>query len=221
MDEVLRQFQQQLPARAYEYERPGVIHYFPDQQEMDKSGGEDGIHILIKHILDKYNVDQAEIICFGNNLYGQEVMNLWENYPEIEIRLMVCSPEVDIINKRDKNTLNKRITQVLNHTENTIIYVTESPPTFRTCILYENGEPVLCCIQHYVISMLEERLPCFKGRHTPCIMIYHNGKEFPMKQYVESCEKEFERLRNETDYNQVISSITGEVEEPMTEIYDN
>lgn len=221
MDEVLRLFQQQLPEGAYEYERPGVIHYFPGQQEIYGSGGVDGIHMLINHMLNRYNVDRAEIICFGNNLYGKEVMNLWEHYPHIKIRLMVCSPSVEIINNRDKDTLTRKIAQAAEHTENTEFYAAESPPTFRTCVLYENEEPVLCCIQHYVISMLEERLPCFKGRQTPCIMIYHNGKEFPMKQYVESCEKEFERLLEEDAYVPVINSMTREVERPNVDFYDD
>lgn len=215
MDDVLQLFEQ-LPTNAYTYLHPGVIHYFPWQQESLGSGEKDGIHLLMDYTLKNFHVNSAEIICFGNNMYGKEVSNIWKFYPEIDIRLMVCSPSVDIITQHDKKTLNKKISKAIKNT-NTAIFASESPPTLRSCILYENGKPVLCCVQYYMISMLEERLPSFKGRQTPCIMLYQIDNKLPMEQYVEFCESEFERLFLDNEaYYPVINEETKEVERSET-----
>ena len=213
MDEVLKLFEDYIPGKAFEYLKPGVIHYFPKEQEIDCENGMDAIHLVIEHILKNYEVDQAEIICFGNNLYGKEVTDLLGNYPKIKINLMLCSPTVEIIHEHDRNTLNEKIGIALNQI-NTNVLLTESPPTLRSCILYNREKPILCCMQFYVISMLEERLPSFKGRQTPCVILYRQKDGFPMEHYVRFCQSEYKRLAGEEAYAPVVNEETGEVERP-------
>ena len=107
---------------------------------------------------------------------------------------MVCSPKVNMmITPKDEDLLSRKIKDAIEN-KNTEIYTSETPPTLRSCILYEKGKPVMCCLQHYVITMLEDTLPRFKGRHAPCVMIYDSDDDFLMQQYVGFCESEFERL---------------------------
>ena len=213
MDEILELFKKHVPEIAYEYLKPGVIHYFPNEQEMCQNSEVDAIHLLIEHILKQYAVDRAEIICFGNNLYGKEIENLWKEYPGVVIDLMVCSPTTEIINDHDKKTLNKKISMAVKK-ENTNVLATESPPTLRSCVLFSEGKPILCCIQNYVISMLDERLPSFKGRQTPCVLLYRYNDYFPMEQYVKFCKSEFKRLEEEEAYIPIINKKTKEIERP-------
>lgn len=47
MDKVLEMLKKYLPDDVYCCETPGVIHYFPNEQEMYEGGSADGIHLLM------------------------------------------------------------------------------------------------------------------------------------------------------------------------------
>ena len=189
-------FKEKLSPEAYysvDY-NSGVIIYFPNKQNEYDNGTElSGISLALEYTLDIYKVDNAQIICFGNNLYGKEIINFWHNYPNVQIDLLVCSPNAGIIEDSDKEILKGKI-KMAEENSNTTIYASQLPPTLRSCILYKDKEPVLCCVQYYVLSN-SKRKPKFMGRDTPCIIAYYNGKSFPLKQYVEFCETEFSRLQ--------------------------
>lgn len=171
-----------------------VMLYFPREQEEFINGTELlGIRLAINYGMYHFNVNKAQIICFGNNLYGKEVNRIWDEYPDVHIDLVVCSPEAEIIKDSDKIVLKNKINMV-EQKGNTKIYPSQIPPTLRSCILYTENEPVLCCVQQYLLSG-DNRKPSFTGRETPCIIGCYNGKVFPLEPYVEFCEKEFVRLR--------------------------
>lgn len=174
-----------------------VLLYFPREQEEFNSGSELlGISLAIGYIMNRFKVDRAQIICFGNNLYGKEVNRIWDEYPNVFIEMIVCSPEAEIIKDSDKLVLANKINMVEKN-GNTRIYPSHIPPTLRSCILYREKEPVLCCVQQYLLSE-DNRKPSFTGRETPCTIGCHNGKSFPLEPYVKFCEKEFARLCKNT-----------------------
>lgn len=172
-----------------------VIIYFPKQQEQYNDKNELlGIRLALEYAIENFDVNNAHIMCYGNNLYGKEIENIWNKYPNVHIELAVCSPESPIIKEKDREILKKKIKSAEKN-DNTKIYVSEIPPTLRSCILYRNEEPVLCCVQYYVMEFDNQRRPSFVGRRTPCVIACYNGKAFPLNQYVEFCELEFKRLK--------------------------
>ena len=191
-------FKQNLSKEAYYSmsECEDVVIYFPKQQKDYDDNELLGIHLAIDYAIKTLNVDYAKIICFGNNLYGKEINNIWELYPDIKIDVVVCSADTEIINENDRKILKQKI-ELAKRQEKTSVYEASSPPTLRSCILYRNNTPVLCCVQYYVMSVTENRRPSFTGRGTPCIIACHNGKDFPIKQYIEFCEMEFNRLKSD------------------------
>lgn len=194
---LLELFKEKISASAYYPigSDDGVIIYFPKQQETCNSETELlGINLALEYSMEHFEVDKAQIICFGNNLYGKEVMNIWRKYPNVKIELMVCSPDAEIIKDGDRRVLKQKIKMAKDNSKTTI-YESDLPPTLRSCILYNGTEPILCCVQYYVLSVGEHRKPSFTGRGTPCVIAYHNETEFPLKQYVEFCETEFLRLK--------------------------
>lgn len=90
------------------------------------------------------------------------------------------------------------------------MWATESPPTLRSCVLYSNGEPIFCCVQHYLLSMISEHITGFIGRQTPCIMLYHSNDDCMLKHYVKYCEDEYNRLKGEDAYQPIIKN-NGEI----------
>lgn len=189
-------FREELSPKAYYPvgSDSDVMLYFPREQEECINGTELlGISLAISYVMNHFKVNKAQIICFGNNLYGKEVNRIWDEYPDVHIDMIVCSPEAEIIKDSDKLVLTSKINMV-EENENTNIYPSQIPPTLRSCILYTEKEPVLCCVQQYLLSE-NNRKPSFTGRETPCTIGCHNGKVFPLKPYVEFCEREFERLR--------------------------
>lgn len=194
---LLELFEEKLSNEAYYPidNTDDVVVYFPKQQGQYNDKNELlGIHLALEYAIDNFDVNNAHIMCYGNNLYGKEVENIWKEYPDIHIELVVCSPESSIIKDNDREILTTKIRKAEKN-DNTEINVSEIPPTLRSCILYRNHEPVLCCIQYYVMEFDNQRRPSFVGRRTPCIIACHNGKAFPLSQYVEFCELEFERLK--------------------------
>lgn len=195
-------FKEELPPNAYYTEEHGCIHYFPQEQEYTDGSLRYGIHLAMEYTLKNEPINRAQMLCFGNNLYGKEVMYIWENYPHIQIEIMVCSPDSEVINDNDRNTLTTKIRMALNH-DNTTIYASESPPTLRACVLYSDDAPVLCCMQRYTMCLTEDRRPSFKGRHSPCIITYRMGDNRLLNQYAKCCESEFMQLRNDDAYSPV------------------
>lgn len=170
-----------------------VMIYYPKEQDEFKMGSELlGISLALEYAIKKFKVDEAQIICFGNNLYGREVHNIWDNHPDIHIEMVVCDSEAEIIRDSDQKTLAEKI-NLAKSKSNTIVYESQVPPTLRSCILYKEKEPVLCCVQFYLMSV-SNRIPSFTGRKTPCTIACHNGEFFPLGPYVKFCEEEFVRL---------------------------
>lgn len=196
MKDLVDIFKEKLSPEAYysvDYDS-GVIIYFPSEQNKYDNGTELlGISLALEYAISNYKADNAQIICFGNNLYGREIMNIWRHHPNVQIDLLVCSPNAEIIEDNDKEILREKI-KMAEENYNTTVYASQLPPTLRSCVLYKEKSPVLCCVQYYVLSD-SKRKPKFMGRDTPCIIAYYNGKTFPLKQYVKFCETEFLRLR--------------------------
>lgn len=196
MKNLVDVFKEKLSPEAYYsvgYDS-GVIIYFPSVQNKYKNGSELlGINLALEYAMNVYNADNAQIICFGNNLYGKEITNIWSDHSNVHIDLLVCSPNAEIIEDSDKEILRDKI-KLAEENNNTTVYASQLPPTLRSCVLYKDKEPVLCCIQYYVLSD-SKRKPKFMGRDTPCIIAYYNGEIFPLKQYVKFCEAEFLRLQ--------------------------
>lgn len=191
-------FKQNLSKEAYYSmsEYGDVVIYFPKQQKDYNDNELLGIHLAIEYAIKTLNVDYAKIICFGNNLYGKEINYIWELHSDIQIDMVVCSSDTEIINENDRKILKQKI-EMAKRQPKTLVYEAGSPPTLRSCILYRKNTPVLCCVQYYVMSIAENRRPSFTGRGTPCIIACHNGEEFPLKQYVDFCEMEFNRLKSD------------------------
>lgn len=108
----------------------------------------------------------------------------------------MCSPEARIIKDSDKKILKRKMEEVKKHHDTTTVYASDLPPTLRSCILYKKDEPMLCCVQHYLLSVGDSRHPTFTGRGNPCVIAYHDGQRFNLRQYVDFCETEFLRLQD-------------------------
>lgn len=74
-------FEQKLSPQAYyPIDNNGVMLYFPKMQEAVSSENDLlGIHLAVEYTLKNVCIDNAKIVCFGNNLYGREVN--YSNFP--------------------------------------------------------------------------------------------------------------------------------------------
>lgn len=199
MNYILEKFKNDLEDDVYICSRKGEIHFFTHRWEGNGTT-KDGIHFAIESVMKEHKVTNAKFICFGNNLYGKEINWIWEHYPNVQIELMVCSPEVDAINEFDRDRLRKKIKQAIQHC-NTTVYASDIVPTWRVCMLYNEKQiPVLCCYQNYVYSN-NDATPSVIGRHNPCLILYKSDDEQSNElliAYVELCQREFERLQEES-----------------------
>ena len=183
MNGLVEIYKENISPKAYYSlkEDSGVILYFPREQEASEDGSElKGIKLALEYALYNFNIDYAQIICFGNNLYDKEVIKIANKHPNIQIDLVVCSPNAEIIKEDERKILQEKIVEAQKK-ENIKIKESQTPPTLRSCILYEKKNPVLCCVQNYVLMIDMQRKPSFTGRDTPCVIAYkyNKKKRFP------------------------------------------
>ena len=175
-----------------------ILYYPKENAEIDLSIS------LIEHTLDNFNIDEVHIICFGNRLYGGLLPKLWDKYPSVRTKIMICSPKATAISYntqyfiRASRALEAQLKKVIEHNniseENkTELHVLGTPSTLRACVLYSNGKPILTSYQRYTITT--ERV---KGKqHTPCFIACRtqSGNNFILNSLSNNIADEFKSMQ--------------------------
>jgi hypothetical protein len=149
-----------------------------------------------KEILKMFNLGKGKsikIICYGTSAYGNVIPQLYTNFKDAKIEVVVCSPSSNILsNQLDKDILGSVIEQMKEN--NVEVSISKIPPTIRASLVYNsNNEPVWCAVQSYYIF---DKRPQFRGAAFTPTLIGKENNPVMLKELSEIFEKEFVRLKS-------------------------
>ena len=143
--------------------------------------------------------DKIKIICYGTSKYGKVIDKLKDDFSKINAEIIVCSPDVTMLNYCYDKVLLKSVTKEISKLPNIIVYVSKIPPTIRaSLILARNGSPLFCTMQSYLMFPEEENALLRGKNKVPAIVAQDDDSPilFPL---TDIFEREFIRLKNASD----------------------
>jgi len=149
----------------------------------------------ITRALQHKKADKMKIICYGTSKYGKIIDKLISDFPKIDAEIIVCSPEVTILDYYYDKELLRNVTEEVAKRPLTTVFVSDVPPTIRaSLILAKDGSPLFCTIQSYLICP-EEKSALFRGKNKIPSIVAQDKNSPILYNLKSSFEQEFKRLQ--------------------------
>lgn len=121
---------------------------FPDEDSKMKQ--------YLEHAMKSPKAKKMLIICYGTSKFGDTINTIIHSYQHIDLDVIVCSPELTILNhKADKPRL-KGVIEEISQAPNVNVYMSKIPPTVRSCIVlsdnnYDYRDAIFAMMQPYYL----------------------------------------------------------------------
>jgi len=148
----------------------------------------------ITKALQHKKADKIQIICYGTSKYGKIIDKLINEFPKIDAEIVVCSPDLTILDYSYDKALLRSVTKEIAKRPNTTVYISNIPPTVRaSLILTRNKSPLFCTMQTYLICP-EEESALFRGKNKVPSIVAQDEYSPILFNLKASFEHEFNRL---------------------------
>lgn len=170
----------------------------------------DRVERYITATLSNRKADKIKIICYGTSKYGKVIDKLKDDFPKIDAEIIVCSPDLTILDYCYDKALLKSVTKEISKLPNITVYVSKIPPTIRaSLILAHNGAPLFCTMQPYLIFPEEENA-LFRGKNKVPAIVAQDEDSPIIFSLTNIFEREFNRLKDASDEYIILNENSSE-----------